>query len=369
MKHSLDKTRRVPFYRQCAEALRRAIEDGTYKIDEYLPPERQLSEQLGVNRLTLRKGLLDLVRDGLIENIPGSGNRVVMTRIRAQKTRTLGCLMPRFEKAIALSPYYGEILDGIEEEAASNGYDLVFASVKAGDLWTADGQARKNPPTLKKAVDGLLLVGGLTDELAIAYDKKGVRLVLVDKEIEGRAIPSIMPDNEAGMATATQYLIGLGHRRIAFLSAPPDPVVEKRRAGFMKALGDAGLRLEPGDVIEGGYEVEPAYAATGAYLEARGRDLPTAIVAINDEAAIGAMKALQQKGLSVPKDLSVTGFDNTVLAEHSTPPLTTVNVPRKEMGRWAAQSLIGNLQKPQGAASRIVLKTDLVIRQSVTGVR
>ena len=88
--------------------------------------------------------------------------------------------------------------------------------------------------------------------------------------------------------------------------------------------------------------------------------------ALNLYAAIGAMKALQQKGLSVPRDLSVTGFDNTALAEHSTPPLTTINVPRKEMGRWAARSLIGSLQKPQGTASRIVLKTDLVIRESVT---
>ena len=369
MKHSLDKSRRVPFYRQCAQALRHAIEDGTYKIDEYLPPERQLSEQLGVNRLTLRKGLLELVRDGLIENIPGSGNRVVMSRIRAQKTRTLGCLMPRFETSIALNPYYGEILDGIEEVAASDGYDLIFASVKAEDLWAADGQERKNPPTLKKAVDGLLLVGGLSNELAFTYEKKGMTLVLVDKEIDGHDISSVMPDNKAGMEAAAQYLIRLGHRRIAFLSAPPDPVEEKRRAGLLKALGDAGLQLEPRDVIEGGYQVEPARAAMGAYLEAHGRNLPTALVAINDEAAIGAMKTLQQKGISVPQDISVIGFDNISLAEHSTPPLTTVNIPRKEMGRRAAQWLIGQLRKPRNPSRRLVVKTDLVIRESCAAPR
>ena len=364
MKHSLDKNRRVPFYLQCAEVLRRSIEDGTYKIDEFLPPERQLSEQLGVNRLTLRKGLLALVRDGLIESIPGSGNRVIMARVGSQKTRTLGCLMPRFEKSIALNPYYGEILDGIEEAAAANGYDMVLSSVKAEDLWAADGQERKNPPTLKKAIDGVLLVGGLSDELAFAYQKKGTPLMLVDKEIKGGKVPSIQPDNEAGMLAATQYLIRLGHQRIAFLSAPPDPVADKRRAGLLKALGEAGLQLEPRDTIEGGYQVEPARAAMQAYLESRKRDLPTALVAINDEAAIGAIKALQYKGFSVPQDISVIGFDNITLAEHATPPLTTVSIPRKEMGRRAALTLIEQIQPPRKATTSIVLKTELVIRES-----
>ncbi|OQW97038.1 MAG: hypothetical protein BWK77_02820 [Verrucomicrobia bacterium A1] len=362
---SIDKTRRVPLHQQCVDLVSKAIRSGEYRPGEFLPSERQLSEQLKINRLTLRKGLAALVRQGLIENVPGAGNRVVAPRKDAATTRVIACVMLRRIGSPTLSPYYADVFAGIEEEITDRGYQLVFASVREEDLWNDDGHPRANPRSAKPGrFDGVILVGGLSDELALAYRAKGVPVVLVDKQVAGADIPSVVPDNRGGAAECARHLVQLGHRKIAFLGARRDPVVTARFEGMTGVLAAAGASFNDRDFIEGDYEIEPARRAMKRYLAENARRLPTAVFAINDEAAIGALRALREAGLKVPGDVSVAGFDDIVLAAQADPPLTTVRIPRKEMGRSAAATLLSRLSSRPGPAARMVVQTELIARQS-----
>jgi len=363
MQTALDKKKRVPYYEQCASVVLKAIADGQYAVGEFLPSERELSRRFEVSRLTLRKGLADLVRKGVLESVPGAGNRVVMKPGGAPRSRLIGCVMNRQAGVRTLSPYYAEVFGGIEAGLTDAGYSLVFSSVKSGDLWASAGAVRIKPAAVIAGCAGVLLIGGLPDELANLYRKKGVAVVLVDR-VGPQNISCVHPDNHAGALELARYLVGLGHRRIAFLGAPGDPVVEARLGGLKKALGEAGGTFQAKDFIRGDYEIQPAHEAMKAYLVRNRQRLPTAVMAVNDEAAIGALRAVHEAGLRVPADLSIAGFDDIAWASHTVPPLTTVRIPREEMGRAAARAVVAQLEDGPAAPAAAVLHTALVVRAS-----
>lgn len=263
-----------------------------------------------------------------------------------------------------MSPYYADIFRSIEEEVAARGHDMIFTSVPYTALWAANKHPRAVPLMPKNnPYKGALLIGGLTDNFAMAYQQMGIPVVLVDKPAVA-GISSVMPDNVRAAACAARHLIGLGHRRIAFLGARPDPVVEARFSGFKSALRRAGLEFDPQDYIHGSYSTHGAFDATRTYLKQRRKQLPTAILAVNDEAAIGVIRALQASRISVPGRMSVMGFDDIAPAAESNPPLTTVRIPRREIGKLAAQRLFARIEDPTAAPSAILLPTRLVVRES-----
>ena len=363
MQAALDKQKRVPYYEQCASVVLKAIKAGQYKVGEFLPSERELSRRFEVSRLTLRKGLADLVRKGVLESVPGAGNRVVMKPGGAVKSRLIGCVMNRQAGVRTLSPYYADVFGGLEAGLTDSGYALVFSSVKSGDLWAASGAVRIRTAAIIAGCAGVLLIGGLPDELANLYRKKGVAVVLIDR-VGPRNVPCVHPDNHAGAFELARYLVGLGHRRVAFLGAPEDPVVEARLGGLKKALGEAGGTFQAKDFIHGNYEIQPAHEAMKAYLGRNRHRLPTAVMAVNDEAAIGALRAIRESGLRVPDDISVAGFDDIAWASHTVPPLTTVRIPREEMGRAAARAVVVQLEGGPAVPAATVLHTALVVRAS-----
>jgi DNA-binding LacI/PurR family transcriptional regulator len=263
-----------------------------------------------------------------------------------------------------MSPYYADIFQGIEEEVAAHGYAMLFTSIPYTALWTTSQRPRAVPMMPKKnRFRGALLIGGLTDNLAIAYRSLGVSVMLVDKPAAA-GLSSIMPDNFNAAAQAARYLLKLGHRRIAFLGAPPDPVVEARHDGFLSVLRKAGCPFDANDYISGSYGTDESAEAMTDYLEKMKRNLPTAVLAINDEAALGVLRALQAKKISVPKKMSVMGFDDIPQAADSNPPLTTMRIPRLDMGRQAARILVKQIQEVRAAPVLITLRTELVIRKS-----
>jgi DNA-binding LacI/PurR family transcriptional regulator len=279
-------------------------------------------------------------------------------------SRIIVCAMLRHAGMPMMSPYYAGIFEGIEEEVAAHHYEMLFTSIPYTALWTSNQRPRTVPMMPKKnRFQGALLIGGLTDNLAIAYQKKGVSVMLVDKPAAaGRS--SVMPDNFNAAAMAARYLIKLGHCRIAFLGAPPDPVVEARHEGFLSALRKAGLSFDKKDYILGSYGTEKSAKAMTDYLKQQKRKLPTAILAINDEAALGVIRALQAQKITVPKKMSVMGFDDIRQAVDSNPPLTTMRIPRMEMGRLAAKTLFAQIADPTISPTSVRLRTDLVIRKS-----
>jgi DNA-binding LacI/PurR family transcriptional regulator len=333
-----------------------------------------LSREFKVARLTVRKSLSELMQRGLLESVPGAGNRVVTPEKIPARALAIRCVTVRNVRPVSLSPFYADIFSGIEQETARSDGQLVFSAFEKTELWDANGKARASDARTRATrmlkeggFSGVIFIDGVPDEFVMAVHKSGIPLVLADKFMSHPGVSSVVPDNVSGARVAARHLLDLGHRRIAFLAAPSDPVVESRYQGFLKAHEEAGVRFDQKLLIQGGYEIGPAQDAMKKFLASRSkRDLPTAVFAINDEAAIGVMKALQAQGMKVPDDVSVIGFDDIAWASHTEPPLTTVRIQREEMGRLAANLLIRQIEAGSGKApaTKLLMQTELVVRMS-----
>ena len=181
-------------------------------------------------------------------------------------------------------------------------------------------------------------------------------------------VPSIGSTNWAGGHEATTHLLGLGHRRIGHLSGAGGSVPARERlAGYRSALEDAGVPHDPGLVTGGGFSYEAGFAGAQELLELE--DPPTALFAASDEAALGAFEAARQAGLRVPEDLSVVGFDDTLLARWASPKLTTVRQPLHAMGEMAVERAITLLAGGSRRVHPLQLQTSLVERSSTAAPR
>lgn len=219
------------------------------------------------------------------------------------------------------------------------------------------------------------LVGGTTDgsiillpeessaELARLRDQ-GYPFVVVDpREPLDDGIPTVATANAAGARAAVDHLLELGHRRIAIVTGTPRWVAtEERLLGYRLSLGAAGIAFDPALVGGGDFTFETGYDAAARLLALP--DPPTAIFACNDNLAVGAMRAAFDRGLRIPADLSVVGFDDTGLAASVFPRLTTVRQPLEELGRTAVSLLMRIVQGERTEALRVELSTRLVVRES-----
>lgn len=209
----------------------------------------------------------------------------------------------------------------------------------------------------------------LTAEQVAAAAHAQVPLVAIDPVNSlPSTVPSIGSTNWAGGHEATTHLLGLGHRRIGHLSGAGGSVPARERlAGYRSALEDAGVPHDPGLVTGGGFSYEAGFAGAQELLELE--DLPTALFAASDEAALGAFEAARQAGLRVPEDLSVVGFDDTLLARWASPKLTTVRQPLHAMGEMAVERAITLLAGGSRRVHPLQLQTSLVERSSTAAPR
>jgi LacI family transcriptional regulator len=176
-------------------------------------------------------------------------------------------------------------------------------------------------------------------------------------------IPCVAATNAAGADAATQHLLDLGHRSIAAVAGPPGwAATEERRQGYHAALGRAGISPDARLTEFGDWQIPSGRAAAARLLELP--DRPTAIFAFNDEMAIGTMQAARERGLRVPDDISIVGFDGVERGELLVPPLTTVRQPLAEMGRTAVSLLVRMLERRQIEALRVELATRFIERES-----
>jgi LacI family transcriptional regulator len=213
-------------------------------------------------------------------------------------------------------------------------------------------------------VDGLLLVlpRSPVDFIGNLTQRK-FPFVLIDHQGAGRDCPAVGATNWQGAYNATEYLIKLGHARIGFITGSMDlGCAVDRLDGYRSALRTHHIPFAPELVYEGTFFQPDGYAGAQTLLDLR--DPPTAIFASNDVMAMGVMDAVRSRGLRLPADISVVGFDDIPQASLVRPALTTVNQPLEKMGRVATQKLLDLLQKPDTKAERIELPTELIIRDS-----
>ena len=213
--------------------------------------------------------------------------------------------------------------------------------------------------------DGALLVlpEETNEELRVLLHH-GYRFVVVDprKPVDER-IPAVSAANSAGATLATRHLLSLGHRRIAAITGPSGWMAsEERRRGYHAALVDAGVMPDPALDLESNFLLAGGLDAAALLFDLA--DRPTAILAFNDNLAIGALQAAHARGLRVPEDVSIVGFDDTLEAALVTPALTTVRQPLAEMGRMAVSLLTRLIENQRFEALHVELATRLVVRKS-----
>ncbi|WP_329290025.1 LacI family DNA-binding transcriptional regulator [Streptomyces pseudovenezuelae] len=259
------------------------------------------------------------------------------------------------------SPWAVEIIRGVEEVAHAEGVGTVVSAIhgRSGDAreWMRNLRAR--------ASDGVILVTSaldmvLHDELRVL----GVPLVVVDPAgSPALDAPTIGAANWSGGLAATEHLLSLGHRRIGLIAGPPRLLCSRARLdGYRAALEGAGLVFDEALVVPGDFHPESGFAGCEKLLDLP--EPPTAVFAASDQMALGAIEALRRRGLRVPEDMSLVGFDDLPEVRWSAPPLTTVRQPLADMGKLAVRTVLELARAQRPDSPRVELGTDLVIRSS-----
>lgn len=257
--------------------------------------------------------------------------------------------------------YHMEIIRGVEEHLEPTGYRMAVSATH--------GQARGERQWVAKVIDGstdgaiLVLADGHAAHLE-RLRRRGIPFVVVDHRGElGADIPSVGATNWAGGRVATEYLLSLGHRRIAIITGTPALGCSRERlSGYRAALDAAGVPADPALCREGTFLYDAGYREAWALLDLP--EPPTAIFASNDMQAVGAMNALRARGMSVPEDMSVVGFDDLEIAALINPSLTTIRQPLAQMGVFAATMLLRLIGGDSLGSNRIEVATELIVRES-----
>ena len=264
------------------------------------------------------------------------------------------------------SPWAVEILRGVEEWCSANGMGATVSAVRHGSARPASWTSA----VASHDTNGVLLVTSeLTPHQLRELRNADIPLVVIDPaNMPEPDLPSVGCTNWAGGMAATDHLVGCGHRRIGAIGGPSGYLCSRARLdGYRSALERAGLRYDRALVRNGDFQHEGGFVRGGELLDLA--DPPTAIFAGSDQQALGVYEAARQRGLRIPQDLSVVGFDDLPVVRWLSPPLTTVRQPLAEMGRAAADmlgTLIEGLPLP---SRRVELTTELIVRESTAPSR
>jgi LacI family transcriptional regulator len=251
------------------------------------------------------------------------------------------------------SPFYGAALRGIEDELDPAGYSPLFVS----GHWNASSEARCIDVLRSRRVDGIIVLTGRVPDQTLKSCAKHLPIVVTGRQLKASGLFTLNFDNFEGGRLATQHLIELGHRRIAFIAGDPQhPDANERLRGYRAALEAAGIAFDESLVVPGEYHEVSGLMAVDRLIE--GRVQFTAVFAANDQMAFGAALGLHRRALRIPDDVSLVGFDDLPSSLYAIPPLSTVHQPAYELGRLAAsamlQMLAGNKPDVQMPAPRLI---------------
>ncbi len=275
--------------------------------------------------------------------------------LRQGKTNTLGLVLPD-----SANPFFAEISRSIEDEAFNKGYSVFLCNTELDiqrELFYVDVLS-------KKQVDGIIFVaaGDQADSLDFLA-REGMPVVMIDRNLPIVQVDAVLTDHQLGGFLATRHLLQLGHSRIACIAGPSSITPSAERiTGYRNALGQANIPYDEKLVIRGDYHSQSGMDITHSILQMDPR--PTAIFALNDLMALGALRAAAEAGCSVPGDLAVVGYDDLELSQFTNPPLTTIAQPKKEIGLQAVSLLVERIAQNSRPPRRLVLPPELIVRRS-----
>lgn len=281
-------------------------------------------------------------------------------RITATDTKVLGLLMESLSQQASSDGFYTRIIAGIEDAAFHLGHRLLLHLYRPGIDPISDIRA-----LMGRDVDGLIIAndGDVTEEVIRQIAATGIPVVLVESYLD-YAIHAVTADNFTAGLMATQHLIDLGHRRISALRGPSKySSLRDRLRGHHTALLEHGIALD--------HDLQPPHVSghpQKGYLQMRQLlalpERPTAVFAVSDKSALGAMVAIKEAGLRIPEDISIIGIDDVAESGYSVPPLTTYHVPKYNMGETAVAVLHDLLSAGGRAPAKTMLLGHIVVRQS-----
>ena len=275
-------------------------------------------------------------------------------QLRRLETKTVLVVVPDITNT-----FFSKILRGIEQVAIENDYEVLL-----GDTGNSVEREKGYLDILRqKKADGMIMLTARLESHLLEEISHEFPVVLACEYLEGSDIPTVSIDNISSARKATEYLISLGHKRIGFLSGPMDVILSRDRLkGFKQGMMQHDIAIEPNLIQEGDFSFESGFNLMTKLLALT--EPPTAVFASSDEMAIGAIKAIKAKGLKVPDDISIVGFDDIKFASIFEPALTTVSQPMFEIGQKAMELLIKLMNGSEIERRQYILEDQLVIRDS-----
>ncbi|EGQ8324687.1 LacI family DNA-binding transcriptional regulator [Vibrio cholerae] len=277
--------------------------------------------------------------------------------LKMNRTKTIGMLV-----TTSTNPFFGEVVKGVERSCYHQGYNLILCNTEG------DNQRMKASinTLLQKRVDGLLLMcSTLEGERLDVFDRyPDIPIVVMDWGPILFASDKIQDNSLQGGYMAAKHLIECGHKEIGCITGPLiRHQAQMRYEGYKRALAEAGIAMNPDWIVESDFECEGGYQAFEKLYQ-RGK-LPSALFVSNDMMAMGVIQAASQRGLRVPDDLSLIGYDDVHIAKFMTPALTTIHQPKYRLGKAAIDTLLYRLENPDTTAQVVQLEPTLVVRSSV----
>jgi LacI family transcriptional regulator len=268
------------------------------------------------------------------------------------KTSTIGVVAQAID-----SPFYGEGLRGIEAGLRQRGYAPLIMSGN----WRIEDEDRCVQELIARGVDGVIVFAGRLSDAKLKSYAKSVPIVITGRNVRTSRLFSLQVDDAQGSMLAIRHLVTLGHRQIAFINGSENhPDAIERLRGYKQALIDSGIEFDPKLVVVGDWHEEGGVRATLQLLDAKSKF--TALFCVNDQTAYGACLGLYRRGLSVPHDVSVVGFDDLPSSTYRLPPLTSVRQSIGELGERSAQAVLDLIagRRPRMVAPAV----ELVVRES-----
>ena len=364
----IDESNPTPKYLQLKDIIKQYFESEQYKPGQKIPSENELINQFNVSRNTVRQALSELVNEGFIYKKHGSGS-FFSGKIKDETTQSflIGVVTPFISYYI-----YPPIIQGIDDIAHKKQYNIVLGSSR-GDQ---EKELICLEQLLQKDIDGLLIepAGGFHDiqesKVLPLLKEISIPVMFINWVIDDPDVSFVSINDMEGGFTATKYLIEAGHQRIACIY-PNDHVPGlQRHLGYRKALEKFNLPYDPqldkaGTIFR--WNDAEYIGRLVKELLMLGEKRPTAMFFFNDSAALQGYQAIRESGLKIPYDMSVVGFDDSELAAISDVPLTSVNHPKYQIGRWAAEILFEDIlhRGSRLPAKQMIINPTLVERDSV----
>lgn len=351
-------------YFSLMEQLKNDILSGRIKPGEKLMSENELSETFQVSRHTVRKALSILTNEGYVTAQHGRGTFCSERMGHQKKSRNIAVITTYISDYI-----FPRLIQGIDKVLTANGYSIMLKNT--GN--SRGNEAKVLEDILTKDIDGLIIepsksqilcrhmnLYGMLDEYEIPY----VFIQGLYPQMEER--PHILMDDCMGGYLLTKYLLDTGHVHIAGVFKADDSQGKERHKGYVKALNEAAIPYDPDMVIWFHTEDRKSKPVLMVERMITQKILLDAVVSYNDQIALEVIKTLQKRNVQVPKDVSVTGYDNSIISENGLVPLTTIAHPQEKLGEMAAELLLEQIRKVPPEESRVerLIKPELIIRES-----